>query len=232
MEKENKSFPNIPVSHWKTLRGQFKKSIPGTITSNYLSSILGMSEVSAKTNIMAPLRVMGFIDENGSVNQDMARKYRDDNQYKDFCADLLKKIYPSDLLDAFPDVDSDREKVKSWFMNHTGGGESGVGRMVAFYLTLCEADTSTAIDSGKKPKASNNSIVKPKASLNSTNKTQPTLNAKIETKSEEKPSIQPVSKKTDLPSLNINIQVHISSDATPDQIDKIFESMGKHLFNK
>jgi hypothetical protein len=111
-------------------------------------------------------------------------------------------------------------------MNHTGGGESGVQRMVAFYLALCEADTSTVIDSSKKPKVSNNSTVKPKSDLNSANKTQPALYAKIEPKSEDKPSIQPVSKKTDLPGLNINIQVHISSDATPDQIDKIFESMG------
>ena len=34
------------------------------------------------------------------------------------------------------------------------------------------------------------------------------------------------------PTLHINIQVHISSDATAEQIDKIFESMAKHLFNR
>jgi hypothetical protein len=34
------------------------------------------------------------------------------------------------------------------------------------------------------------------------------------------------------PEININLQVHISSDATPDQIDKIFESMAKHLYKR
>lgn len=31
-------------------------------------------------------------------------------------------------------------------------------------------------------------------------------------------------------SLHIDIQIHIDSDATPEQIDKIFESMAKHLY--
>ena len=34
------------------------------------------------------------------------------------------------------------------------------------------------------------------------------------------------------PSVHINLEIHISSDATPDQIDKIFESMAKHIYNK
>ena len=34
------------------------------------------------------------------------------------------------------------------------------------------------------------------------------------------------------PELNINIQIHISSDAEPKQIDKIFENMAKYLFNR
>lgn len=32
------------------------------------------------------------------------------------------------------------------------------------------------------------------------------------------------------PSLHIDMQVHISPDASPEQIDKIFESMAKHLY--
>jgi hypothetical protein len=37
---------------------------------------------------------------------------------------------------------------------------------------------------------------------------------------------------SNVPSLHIDIQIHIDSDATPEQIDKIFESMAKHLYNK
>jgi hypothetical protein len=34
------------------------------------------------------------------------------------------------------------------------------------------------------------------------------------------------------PSLHIDIQVHISPDAKPEQIDKIFESMSKHIYKQ
>lgn len=35
--------------------------------------------------------------------------------------------------------------------------------------------------------------------------------------------------KTNLPNLHINIQIHISADSSPEQIDQIFASMAKHL---
>jgi hypothetical protein len=224
MEKDYKTFPNIPVSHWKTLRAQFKKSIPGTITTNYLASILGMSESSARANIMTPLKMIGLIDENGNVDQERARKYRDDNQYKELCEQIIQENYPKELLDAFPSFDSDREKVKSWFMNRTGVGETGARRMVAFYYTLMEADPSITNDSKSK------TTTKPK--------TQTTVKtSKVQTKSVTEPLIEKEKQTqpkhhSDFPGLNINIQVHISSDATPDQIEKIFEAMGKHLYNR
>jgi Family of unknown function (DUF5343) len=34
------------------------------------------------------------------------------------------------------------------------------------------------------------------------------------------------------PALHIDIQIHISPESTPDQIDKIFESMAKHLYGR
>ena len=36
--------------------------------------------------------------------------------------------------------------------------------------------------------------------------------------------------KPNVPAININLQIHISSDASPEQIDKIFESMSKHIY--
>lgn len=36
--------------------------------------------------------------------------------------------------------------------------------------------------------------------------------------------------KPNIPALNINLQIHISSDASPEQIEKIFESMSKYIY--
>jgi hypothetical protein len=38
-----------------------------------------------------------------------------------------------------------------------------------------------------------------------------------------------VSEQSGIPNLHINIQIHISADSSPDQIDQIFASMAKHL---
>jgi glycine cleavage system regulatory protein len=34
------------------------------------------------------------------------------------------------------------------------------------------------------------------------------------------------------PSLNINVQIHISADATAEQIEQIFKSMSTHLYQR
>lgn len=49
---------------------------------------------------------------------------------------------------------------------------------------------------------------------------------------QEKPKRLPhgeSSEQTGFPNLHINIQIHISADSSPDQIDQIFASMAKHL---
>jgi hypothetical protein len=225
MAETQKSFPNIPVTSWINLRIQFKKTIPGNTTSNYLASVLSISEASAKTNIVPTLKLIGMIDEEGKTNQDVAKRFRDDSQYPKLCEDIIKKLYPQELLDAFPDLDTEKSKLVSWFMNHTGIGEAGAGRMVAFYSTLREANPSiTKVTTPAKPKEAKEKQTKPvtkgPASLPKKDLTSP-VNPNTTT-----------SQRNFSPSLNINLQIHISSDATPEQIKSIFENMAKYIFKE
>ncbi len=217
------TFPVIPIKHWWNLRNQFKKSIPGTITTNYISSVLGMAEKSAASNVIPSLRMIGIIEDEGKVVQDDARKFRDDQQYTKYCADVLKHIYPQELRDAFPDGDSDATRVQNWFANHTGVGATGAKRMTAFYRLLCEADSDKeSVSSGPSTKVAKASPTKKGTAR------------KKATRRISKPSVSGQSEKNaqeaDSPALHINIQVHISSDAAPDQIDQIFKSMATHIY--
>lgn len=225
---DNKSFPNIPISHWHKLRFQMKRSIPGAITSNYVASVLGMSEASARANVIPSLRMIGLIDENDNTNQDMAKKFRDDSQYPQFCKEVLQSNYPQGVLDAFPDSDSDKSNIKTWFMNHSGVGSSAASRIASFYITLLEADPNFEIKASKIKKAA------PKKTEKSTPKKNAATesNTKIQSIKEAEPAKpkNPSGFSNSSPSLNINVQIHISSDATPDQIEKIFESMSKHIY--
>lgn len=224
MATETKFFPNIPVMHWNNLRTQFKRSIPGTISSNYLATVLDMTETSAKANILPSLRQIGLLDNEGKTNQDLAKKFRDDELYPKFCDEIIKKIYPQGLRDAFPDKDLNRDRIKKWFMNHTSVGDSAAGRIVAFYVALVEADPNpTTTTSSTKPKDAKPKVVK--------TETKPEPKIKQEEKPETKtPPAGSGHKQNFGPDLNINIQIHISSDASPDQIKSIFENMAKYVY--
>jgi hypothetical protein len=228
MAKEIKTFPNIPVSNWINLRKQFIRSIPGTVTTTYLASVIGITEASARANIIPSLRMINLIDENGNTNQELARKFRDDSLYSEFCQEVISKNYPQEVRDVFPDKNIDREKVKSWFMNYSGVGSSAAQRIVAFYILLLEADPNFEVSlTTKKPTSK-----KKQEDVTITSKKEEKKQMEKDKKKDLLSSQDDIKIpfKKSLPDLNVNIQIHISSDATPDQIEKIFEAMAKHIY--
>lgn len=223
MAKEKESFPMLPAKHWWSLRSKFKQSIPGTVTDNYLATTLNVRVPSARNNVLPYLKSLGLIDNEGKTG-DLARKWRDDKQYSSVCESMLKKIYPADLISAVSKPSEERKAVERWFANHTGAGINAVGRMAGIYIVISEADLS------KRPKTK----VKKDVSRQKT-KTTPKMSkqkrdsaSSSELHTHEPPPQQPAF----IPGVNINLEIHISSDATPDQIDKIFESMARHLYKK
>lgn len=217
-KKIPKFFPRMPVKHWWTLRRKFQQSIPGTVTANYLATILNMKEDSARANIIPPLKQMGIIDDEGKP-KDRATEWRDDQQYPKVCKQILTEIYPKDLRDAVPNPTEAKKSASRWFANHTHAGTIAVGKMVACYTVITEADPTKA----PKPKSAEP-------------KTKPTRRKKPETQkvTSEKETIDLAENnaKAKLPQIFINLQVHISSDASSDQIDQIFTSMAKHIYRR
>ena len=225
------SFPTIPVGHFLTLRGQFKKSIPSTISSNYLATILNMTEAAANANILPGLKQIKLIDNDGKVNSDRAKKFRDDELYSAFCKEVMIESYPKGLLEIFTEIPNDKTSIKRWFMNHSGVGENAAGKFASMFALLLEANPNKVSDTkpstnGTKPKevkvkAKVSPIVETRTTVVQTEVEQPKHNASSTNHTQ-----------THNPEVHVNVQVHISSDATNEQIEKIFESMGKHLFNR
>jgi len=142
MRKEKpKSFPMLPVGHWWTLREKFKQSIPGVVTDNYLATTLNTKTKSARVNVLPYLKDIGLIDEEGKI-LDLAKAWRDDDQYAEVCQEIRKKIYPEELIAAVPNPPEDRSTVERWFANNTGAGSNAVKRMAAIYVVISEADIS------------------------------------------------------------------------------------------
>lgn len=220
MTEPKTSFPMITAKSWWELRKKFNQSIPGVVTDGYLAASLDMKESSARANVLPYLSQLGIIDDEGKT-LDRARQWRDDTQYPDVCSEMRKEVYPQELLDAVPNPSENRNAAIRWFGNQTGAGQNALKKMVKVYILLTEGDPNsnqgtTPKTAGRRPDTKTKS--NPRKSTIESGKEYGNRNDLASRQSE--------------PSVNINLQIHISSDATPDQIDQIFESMSKHIYHK
>ncbi|PTQ68160.1 DUF5343 domain-containing protein [Pseudomonas sp. GV071] len=232
------SFPKIASGNWWALREQFKKKIPTTVGPSYLSSVLGeMSVGSARSNIISPFRKIGILDEEGRPT-DLANDWRDDDKYPEVCRKILEASYPEEVRDIFDNKDCDVEKLKKWFMSHARCGEPAAKMYARFYVLLLEADANNNAERKPQVKSTSNTKQPAKKSAKSSESknTQPAAalsKQDLAQATDEAPHAahagraHPPSRKA--PELHINIQLHISPESSAEQIEKIFESMAKHL---
>jgi Family of unknown function (DUF5343) len=228
-EEQKKSYPMLPIGHWWQLRKKFKQSIPGVVTDSYLATVLQMQPNSARANVLPFLRQLGIINEDGKPTE-RAKLWRDDGHYPEVCKAMLSEVYPRELPEAVPDPNADRSAADRWFANQTGVGAAAVRRMVALYTVLAEADAT------KQPEQEKRDRVVPKTKPERSNRAaKAVLGAEAvvpeaPNPARPLPTNQALAGQPPTPGIYINLQVHISADATSDQIDQIFASMAKHIY--
>lgn len=229
MADNDKSFPKIAESNWWKLRNLFKQKVPTIVTTTYLASALFMTEVSARGNIIAPFKKLGILDEDGKPT-DLAYDWRDDSKYTEVCKTLLYRIYPQEVRDLYSSLESDQKGLTSWFMNYCRCGEPAAKMFTAFYRLLLKADPSPPEEKATQKQKGSGLAKPPRART-------PKAEVPAATPKEEEyidkevasPHEKPQGKHGSLPQLHINIQLHISPETSTEQIDKIFESMARHL---
>jgi hypothetical protein len=231
MAEEQKTYPMLPVAHWWALRKKFKQSIPGVVTDSYLSTVLSMAVNSARGNILPYLKTLGIIDEEGKTGE-RARRWRDDEHYGEVCKEIQKEVYPAELPEAVPDPVEDRKKVERWFAQKTGLGTVAVGRMAVLYGVIATADASKQPDQerGERTKKDGKDNPKKTAKVELASPIPGTTVPAAPFPAHDAQSQQSAAPQA--PGIYINLQVHISADSTPDQIDAIFASMAKHIYKR
>jgi hypothetical protein len=220
-----KSYPMLAPSHWWKLRTKFHQSIPGVVTDGYLATVLDMAEGSARTNVTPYLKALGLINQDGKPN-DLIKQWRDDEGYAAACKSMLDATYPQELIHAIDDAATGRPKAERWFQNKAGVGENAAGKMASIFMVVYEGDPSKGSNGSKAAspkKAPKSAQAAVKRSDKLEDKRVPSRNEHTERNEHKRnPSFGP--------EVNINLQIHISSDASPDQIEQIFVSMSKHLY--
>jgi hypothetical protein len=218
LEKEEmpmpiKSYPIIPAKTWWALRNRFKQRMSPKITTNYLQSLLGMSEKAAKS-ILPHLKNIQLIDADGSINE-RTSLWRDDQQYAAVCDLIKQEVYPKKLIRSIQGPVIDTKAAVEWFVTETGVSINTAKKMARFYQLLSIADCSA-----------DSHLMKTVHSENQQNGMAPV---------EDTPTGKKASTLSEQPDREIvtpvqfNIHIHIPPDASAAQIDQIFSSAAKHL---
>ena len=219
-----KSYPRVSGKVWWALRDEFKRSFPKTVDAAYLSSKLGLSQGSAGV-VIANLRTIGVIDEFGKPTQ-LANLWRDDQGYKEACDQILTKIFP-EVVGAFPPPEVDRSQLQRWFASTTGTGENAARQMAAFYELVASADHSRKPEKDdappKKPKSPSHKITKGASNGRASIAQVETVVLDQNKSATASPS---------LPTLHIDIQIHLAADAPDNQIQSLFKNMAKYIYGK
>ncbi|MDM0074430.1 DUF5343 domain-containing protein [Variovorax sp. J2P1-59] len=223
------TYPKISKRIWVLLRARFAKAMPTAVGPDYVTSTSDMTDASARSNVLSPLRDLGILDKDNKPT-DLAERWRHDDEYAAVCKEIRAATYPQALIEAYPEGDaSQKEGIKKWFMKNSKVGETA-GKMFAdTYMLLSQGDLSTpegdakAAPAARSTKASTPSAKKASAKASAAVQPAPTAPAQ-----EHGPATAQHGFRK-LPSVHIDVQVHISPDTTPEQIDRIFASMSKHL---
>ena len=213
---DSNSYPMISEKNWWTIREKFKASLPAIATPNYVKTLLTLSsDSSANSNVITPMRRIGLLDEENKPTA-LANDWRLDNKYKEVCSSIIKNVYPTELLDLFPDSNVDRASARNWFMSQ-GVGQGAADKMVALFMLLKSGEIKDKnIATPKKSGKAVSKIAKPQAPSKSKEDSEPS-----------DPVVKP-QPHGNRPNLHIDLQIHISPESTPEQIEAIFASMAKH----
>jgi hypothetical protein len=215
---EGKGYPMMPIKSWWALRKKFRTTIPGAVTPSYLAAALSITETSARNNILPTLRKTGLVDDNGKPLP-LANDWRNDAKYPEVCKRIRSTLYPQEIRDLAPDKSASRDQVQGWFASHTASGESAAQKMASFYLMLLEANPATEAQLTVKQPKTQGKAPQPKRARKT----------KEEREQGEREERSPANEPSRRPSIHLDVQIHLPSDATVEQIEAIFSNMAKYL---
>lgn len=226
-------YPRLPEKNWWIIRNQFKKTLPSAVTTSYLKSLLNLTSEKAASNLLPPLRQLGLIDEEGKPTV-RANEWRSDSKYSETCKSIVQEIYPQELRDLFAGPEFDRKSIKEWLMHTSSIGEGAADLSASMYILLNEATLKDDEELSKKLNGSTKKAPKEKSIKSSTKSTEPEIKSTSIEPMEPTPQVSISQSKGDSFStaLHIDLQIHISADASADQIESIFANIAKYLYKK
>jgi hypothetical protein len=178
--------------------------VPPKVTIQWLKTI-GFSSSDDKS-LIGVLKFINFIDASGVPTQRWV-EYRG-SKYKNVLGDAVRQGY-SDLFAVYPDANQrTQSELDHVFSTSSSGGKQVITKTIQTFKALVE-DAEFSAESETNLHMAAGPLHTPPARRQETGGKQ------------EDPTG---------PALHIDIQIHISPEASPEQIDQVFASMAKHVY--
>jgi len=163
-------------------------------------------------SLIRVLQFLGFIDANHRPTE-IWRNYRNSDHSKVLAKAIISSY--GDLYKLYPNAhEKNSEDLSNYFRGLTNASEQVISKAVSTFSSLCELADFSYEKGVEKLKSS-------------TRKEE-----HIEDEIPRQPHSETIRSFSFDPSVHIDIQIHISPDSNSDQIDAIFKSMSKHLYNR
>jgi|GEM_PF-2236503 hypothetical protein len=158
LQKKN-PYPLITTANWKKICDRFQRNVPANINKKWIADALGISQATAEKSILPALELMGLVTSKGK-STDRAQALGSEANYARVCKNILKSVYPDELLEMDISTKTGQNKATAWLKKATGETSANANRMAAFYFLLVkdsEERTTMAVSSKttkeKKPVA-------------------------------------------------------------------------------
>lgn len=199
------TYTTVPGKIKRLLAKIREVGVPTKASIRWLKSI-GFTS-SNDSGLLGVLKFIGFIDSASGPTEHW-KNYRGAD-YKSVLAKAIVTGY-TELFETYPNANErDSSDLESFFSTRSTAGKQAIAKTVTTFQKLCsEADFSAVAPEGPSAPEPGRAVGLPPAGAGVKGALQAT------------------------PSLHIDVQVHISPEASPEQIDQIFASMAKHLYRK
>lgn len=180
--------------------------VPSKVTVQWLKSVGFKSSNDA--SLIGVLKFLGLTDASG-IPTARWTQFRGSN-YKQVLGEAVRQGY-ADLFAVYPDANSrSQTDLDHVFSTSSSGGKQVIAKTISTFKAIAE-------QAEFGPVAEQTDLHMPSGPLHT-----PAVSARP----------TGAAPTTSGPSLHIDIQVHISPEASADQIEQVFASMAKHLYGK
>lgn len=218
-------YPQIPATVWWGVRSILTKNPRVKVDEKLLGAQLGVQATAAKQYVNE-LKAVGILDEDCRAT-DLANKWRLDETYPSAAREIVESNYPEALLHLSPPDDPNRESVVNWFMHEGFGHGAALNKAAAYLLLGATEPDGASVRNGKKEPSAKRAVATVRGKKSAPVKKQSAPSQDVGIRASRVDSNRGAGA---LMPLNVNVQIHISADASSEQIESIFASMKRYLY--